>query len=129
MSPIPVREALKSLEEYRLVESLTGWGYRVVNFNLESWMGFWQVREALECHAARLCAQRAKDFNILELKGLASIADKHLSKLNEFDKREKAEKDFHIRVAEISGYPELIPMSSLAIARLQPLTLLCSVRN
>lgn len=108
VSVFPVREALKGLEEARLVVGRPGWGYQVARFDRRAQLGLWHVREALECHAARMCALKAREYHLVELRERARIADRPAAALRKRGiVREQALKRFHIRVAEIAGYPEL----------------------
>ena len=57
VSPMPVTEALLRLEQDGLVESEPMYGSRVKAWTLEAVQGDEVLREALECQAARLCAE------------------------------------------------------------------------
>lgn len=57
VSVIPVIEALKKLEEDRLVESKPQWGSFVTVPTLEKIRQSYQLREAIECQSARILAE------------------------------------------------------------------------
>ncbi len=59
MSALPVAEALQRLEAEELVESRSRVGTRVRTARQEEMLGYYEVREALEVHCARLAAKRA----------------------------------------------------------------------
>ncbi|PNV60208.1 GntR family transcriptional regulator [Clostridium sp. chh4-2] len=67
VSVIPVIEALKRLEEDRLVESKPQWGSFVTIPTLEKIKQSYQLREAIECQSARILSQSmtAEQKNIL----------------------------------------------------------------
>ena len=56
VSVIPVIEALKRLEEDRLVESKPQWGSYVTVPTIEKIKQSYQLREAVECQSARILA-------------------------------------------------------------------------
>ena len=104
VSITPVREALGRLGQEGLVVHRPSSGYRVARPDVTSLVGLWNVREALECQAARLCARKARKFEIAELEELARRADKVMGKRTRDETDEIA---FHTRVAAIAGYAEL----------------------
>ena len=57
VSVIPVIEALKKLEDDRLVESKPQWGSFVTVPTLEKVRQSYQLREAIECQSARYLAE------------------------------------------------------------------------
>ena len=75
MSLVPVAEALQRLENEGLVESRPRAGTRVRVPTAEDVRGSFEVREALECQAARLCADRASFQERLELERSAENLD------------------------------------------------------
>ena len=105
VSPVPVTEALWRLEQDGLVESEPMYGSRVKEINAETIQNELVLRLAIECQAARLCARNASksEFEILEEKA------EHLDELLESKGHESIEGnrlhlDFHLSVAEFSGY-------------------------
>jgi GntR family transcriptional regulator, rspAB operon transcriptional repressor len=75
MSLVPVAEALQRLEIEGLVESRPRAGTRVKAPNAEEIQERFELRQALECQAARLCAERSTFQERLELKRLAVNVD------------------------------------------------------
>jgi len=104
VSITPVREALGRLGQEGLVVHRPSSGYRVARPDVTSLVGLWNVREALECQAARLCAKKARKFQVVELTELARRADAVMGKRTRDETDEIA---FHTRVAAIAGYKEL----------------------
>jgi DNA-binding GntR family transcriptional regulator len=108
VSPMPVTEALLRLEQDGLVESEPMFGARVKAWTLESVRGDEVLREALECQAARLCAERASDNQLRELAEEAKTLDAIMAKREE-DSPEgmRAHCEFHVRIARFTGCPAL----------------------
>jgi GntR family transcriptional regulator, rspAB operon transcriptional repressor len=75
MSFLPVSEALQKLENDGLVESRPRAGTRVRIPTIEEIRGRYVVREALEAQSARLCCERAKFEERLELQRMAEQLD------------------------------------------------------
>ncbi len=75
-----LRSALMLLERDGLVESIPGWGVRVAVLDSEKLMEEFDLRVALECEAARLCAQRVTEEELTEIRRLAIVADTGTSK-------------------------------------------------
>lgn len=120
VSSTPVRDALRELAKERLVDERPMSGYRVAQPDVEALIAVWNLREAVECQAARLCAKNATDANLAELEQLAEEADEALREevharpyLNEKEVR------FHRRVVEISGCPELMSTFDRTLAMLK----------
>ena len=68
-SRAPVREAIRRMEERRLVNRKPHSGCRVASFSVENCLEIFEIREALEGVACRLATER--------------MSDKHLSRLRE----------------------------------------------
>lgn len=75
MSLVPVAEALQRLELEGLVESRPRAGTRVRVPTVDEVRTRFELREALECQSARLCAERATFQEILQFKRLAEQVD------------------------------------------------------
>ena len=75
MSLVPVAQALQRLEIEGLVESRPRAGTRVKAPKADEIREHFELRQALECQSARLCAERATFQERLELKRLASNVD------------------------------------------------------
>jgi DNA-binding GntR family transcriptional regulator len=70
----PIREAVRMLEQARLVEVYPRRGVFVTSVNISDLADLSEVREALEPHAARLAAERASDDERRELAALIEEA-------------------------------------------------------
>jgi len=109
MSIVPVAEALQRLEIEGLLESRPQAGTRVKVPNAEEIRGRFDLRQALECESARLCAERASSQELLELKKLAANLDALQSKRaarnhdDDFAFRvNEHHVELHMRIAEYS---------------------------
>ena len=106
VSPTPVRDALRELEKERLVEGRAMMGYQVAKLDTEEFIGLWNLREAVECQTARLCAQKATKLQLAEIEELARETDEVREQPPTPISYER-ETRFHRRVAEIAGCREL----------------------
>lgn len=104
VSPIPVTEALWRLEQDRLVESEPMYGSHVRRISLESIKDEQILREAIECQAARVCAEVATDEELRRLKEMARPVDEaeHSGNLNTKEGI-RLHMDFHLSIAHYSG--------------------------
>jgi DNA-binding GntR family transcriptional regulator len=75
LSPMPVSQAFHKLELDGLVEDKPMVGCRVKPFTYESIQNSRQLREALECHVARLCAVNIGSGIIKQLREIAQKVD------------------------------------------------------
>jgi DNA-binding GntR family transcriptional regulator len=105
VSPIPVTEALFRLERDGLVESKPRSGTRVKPLSLEGVGNDQVLREALECQAARLCAENASDDQVRELYALADPLD-DLMAAGDPRSEEGMNKhlEYHLTLARAGGY-------------------------
>lgn len=76
VSPMLAAEALLRLELDGLVESRPLHGARVRPLTVEDYRGEELLREALECLAARMCAENASDAELAKLMALAQTVDR-----------------------------------------------------
>jgi DNA-binding GntR family transcriptional regulator len=98
MSFIPVTGALQRLERDGLLESRPRAGTRVKIPSVEETQSRFEMREALECQSARLCAQRSSLQERLDLKRSAEQMDVLSARTaaNPLDKELKfAEQTYH----------------------------------
>lgn len=105
MSIIPIRDALAQLEREGLVEGEAGRGWRVAEYNPAELLSLADLREALECHVARLCAVRATEEELEELDLLARQADR----IADGDRRVvyRLEAKFHLGLAAVAKSDKL----------------------
>jgi DNA-binding GntR family transcriptional regulator len=81
MSLVPVAQALQRLEIEGLLESRPRAGTRVKVPTADEIREHFELRDALECQSARLCAERATFQERLELRRLAADVDALFEKL------------------------------------------------
>jgi DNA-binding GntR family transcriptional regulator len=116
MSILPVAEALRRLEDDRLVESRPRAGTRVRVHSAEDVTQLYELREALESHSARLFCQRATTGERHELRRLAEQLDVLFSRLASSGDAEfryavhTHHVQFHMRIAEHARSPLLKTM-------------------
>jgi DNA-binding GntR family transcriptional regulator len=105
MSPIPIMEALLRLEQDGLVESVPMYGARVKELTIDGLVNEQAFREAIECQAARLCAEKATDRQLQELMDRAKPLDQLMtSHSSDFKEGRVQHMDFHLLVARFSGF-------------------------
>ena len=115
MSVLPISQALQRLESEGLVESRPRIGTRVKVPTPQDVRGHYVVREALECHSARLFAEKASQDEKDEIRRLAAELDATWSRLDEGEGDRKRlwmlvhrmHGRFHMRIAECTGFPAL----------------------
>ncbi len=102
----PIREALRTLENERLVVSIPRKGAYVTELSLSDLLDLYQVREMIECYAVKLLKQK----NIRDLPEVASSLESssHLSKPDNNDTEQKLKYltvsyNFHVKLVESSG--------------------------
>jgi DNA-binding GntR family transcriptional regulator len=107
MSLVPVAEALQRLELEGLVESRPRAGTRVKAPNRDEIQERFELRQALECQAARLCAERSTFQERLQLKRFALNVDALYAKLNAQEVDDASvyavneyHADLHMKIAE-----------------------------
>ena len=116
MSLVPVAEALRRLEDDRLVESRARAGTRVRIHSEDDVRELYELREALETQSARLFCQRATPGQRQEVRRLAEQLDVMFSRMVTNDDAEFAyavhrhHVQFHMRVAEYARSPLLKAM-------------------
>jgi DNA-binding GntR family transcriptional regulator len=106
MSLIPVAEALQRLERDGLLESRPRAGTRVKIPTVDEARSRFEMREALECQSARLCAERSTLEERLELKRAAKHVDALFARsaAEEIDKElmfaiQRYHIDLHMKIA------------------------------
>ncbi|HYT67034.1 MAG TPA: GntR family transcriptional regulator [Vicinamibacterales bacterium] len=116
MSTVPVAEALRRLEDDRLVESRARAGTRVRIHSDADVRQLYELREALETQSARLFCQRATPGQRHELRRLAEQLDVLFSRLASDADAEFSyavhthHVQFHLRIAEYARSPLLKEM-------------------
>jgi DNA-binding GntR family transcriptional regulator len=98
MSRGPLREALRRLEERRLVERISQRGVRVVRLSGARLRGIYEVREALEGMACRLAAQNMSDAEIADLRVVLEAHEQTVRDRDDYS-QDQQDWDFHDRIA------------------------------
>jgi DNA-binding GntR family transcriptional regulator len=104
VSRTPVREALIRLRDEQLVEIAPQRGTFVTPISVRGVLDAQFVREALECAAVRLAAQRATDTDVADLTEMiqAQQRSREAGDLEAFYLLDEA---FHARLTDLSGHP------------------------
>lgn len=97
----PLREAIRRLQERRLVTCIPNSGARVARHSAREIMETYQLRETLEGMAARLAARNMTDAEIVDLRAVHE-AEKRLGHSDNF------QNDFHMCVARGSHNQQLL---------------------
>lgn len=110
VSPMPVVEALLRLEGDGLVESLPQRGCRVRALTYDDVRDDQVLREAIECQAARMCAENASHHELNTLMSKARLLDRLLPRLRQQKDEEMKpptmfakDVEFHMDVAQCGG--------------------------
>jgi DNA-binding GntR family transcriptional regulator len=104
VSRTPVREALIRLRDEQLVEIAPQRGTFVTPISVRGVRDAQFVREALECAAVRLAAERATDDDVTEL--WAMIDAQHRSRdTGDVEAFYLLDEAFHARLSDLSGHP------------------------
>lgn len=121
VSVIPVIEALKRLEEDRLVESKPKWGSFVTVPTMEKIRQSYQLREAIECASARYLAEHLTAEQAAVLDALATDLDTVPFEQDEAFNTSKTHFAFHTKFTEFTGNPLL----SDALRKINMFWILC----
>jgi DNA-binding GntR family transcriptional regulator len=101
VSRTPIREALRRLEQERLIED-TGKGSRVLGITEEDLQDIMNIRQRIEGLAAYYCAKNITDEGIKELKHLTDLQDFYFSK-RDVDHLRQVDDEFHDTICRLSG--------------------------
>ena len=103
VSPSPVRDAISRLAAEGLATSNPNRRTTVVSFTRQDVVETFQLREILECAAARLAAKHITAAQLAELRRVAedcdALADKPAQKKAKLD----LDNQFHLKIAEAGG--------------------------
>ncbi|QRM32660.1 GntR family transcriptional regulator [Microvirga sp. VF16] len=113
VSRAPLREALRLLEERRLIERLPYSGVRVTELSVKLASDLYEIRAELEALACRRAAALIGPDQIAELEHLLAGEAENIDGI-ERGKRDRLPpiRDFHTRIAEIAGNQELLRLLS-----------------
>jgi GntR family transcriptional regulator, rspAB operon transcriptional repressor len=109
MSFLPISDAIRRLEQEGLVESKPRVGTRVRIPTAQDVRDCYILREALECQAARLFAEKASPQERLELQAMSKRVDALLKRASRDHSRDAVFRaqafhlSFHMRIAECTG--------------------------
>lgn len=121
ISPTPVREALRRLEQDRLVERLGPREVRIAKFDDNELLEITKIEDALRALAARMAAEKATDAQLKEMRALLDHADDLRGRVGTGASGSAEEREivvqilddmrqFHGLVDRASGNPTLIQM-------------------
>ncbi|WP_162820267.1 GntR family transcriptional regulator [Microvirga calopogonii] len=106
VSRAPVREALRLLEERRLIERHVYSGARVAVFTPEGVADLYELREVLEARAAFKAAMRATEKDVEELRAIIDQEATQISGVAADGFGDEPNINFHQKIIEISGNRE-----------------------
>jgi len=108
VSPVPVTEALLRLEVEGLVQNRPLYGCRVRPLTLEDVQNDAVLREAIECQAARLCAEHARAAELARLASRARRLDRMMRDGAPESRLGRAShQEFHLAIARATGFQRL----------------------
>ena len=108
VSPMPITEALLRLEHDGLVESRPLFGSRVRPLTVADVCNDQVLREAIECQAARLCAEHASDADLASWMAEAKRIDRLMQQGDpQSTLGMRSHFDFHLGLAACGGFASL----------------------
>jgi len=102
ISRTPLINALKLLEQDKLVQSIPRRGFFVRHFNKQEMISIFELREVLEGLAARRAAQNITDKEIAQLRGFFKQFD-GLKKITDIKAYARVDRLFHTFLLEVSA--------------------------
>jgi DNA-binding GntR family transcriptional regulator len=116
VSPIPVREALQTLQSEGLVETIPHVGSVVARIREDSVAEIFAVLEGLEATAARVAIERADSGELAVLKELLREIDGTLES-GEYERWGELNAWLHVGLARVTGMPMLEEMTEKVFDR------------
>ena len=107
VSIIPVLHALQRLDHEGLVETVPGWGSRVIALDEETIRDKYYLREAIECQVVRILAKKITESQKIELLQAAQELDKMGTIYPLNNSYWKKEYEFHLMLARYAGSKSL----------------------
>lgn len=107
VSRTPVREALRRLEKYGLVEPEPHKGVKIISMSFDKVKQLYQVREVLEGLGAKILAENAKEEDIEELEKLLKEAEA-AAKAEDIELLSQINSKFHNQLASSTKNDYLI---------------------
>lgn len=108
VSPIPVLEAMKRLEQDGLVEYRAQWGSIVTIPTVERVKDMFVLREAIECQVARILSVGVSAAQAARLREVAEELDRVRNDNEDASHAADYHYKFHMTMAEIAGFPSLV---------------------
>jgi DNA-binding GntR family transcriptional regulator len=108
VSIIPVLHALQRLDSEGLVESVPGWGSRVITLDTETIRDKYYLREAIECQVARILAEHITAEQREELIEFTRQLDVFGSVYPVDDRYWEYDHEFHLLLAKMAGSKTLL---------------------
>ena len=102
ISPTPVREAFRRLENDGLIERIPHRGVRVVAYSINIAREYYDLRAMLEPYVVKLVAQQLSDDDFARLQAINDEAQKHL-KNNDLVQLTEVNWKFHEMLISLSG--------------------------
>jgi DNA-binding GntR family transcriptional regulator len=102
VSRTPIREALARLRDERFVQIVPQLGTYVTRISPAAVADAQFVREALECAAVRIAAERAEPADIAALEGLIRRQEEVVAH-DDFERFSVLDDEFHAAICELSG--------------------------
>lgn len=109
-SRTPVREALHSLEQEGLIESIPRIGYRVKLISDHEAIEIWEIRSQIETLAARWACENAREKLMAELKKNIARAERQISQ-GDVAGFVELDAQFHEIIARLSGGKRLLELA------------------
>ncbi|MCF6411597.1 GntR family transcriptional regulator [Pseudalkalibacillus salsuginis] len=127
VSRTPVREALRRLEKYGLVESEPHKGVKVISITKERITDLYQVREVLEGLGAKLIAMNRNHEQVGKLHAILSQAKKAVED-DDIETLSSINSSFHLEIAKASHNTYLVNIFETLQSHIQ-LVMLTSLSN
>ncbi len=109
-SRTPVREALHSLEQEGLIESIPRIGYKVKVISDHEAIEIWEIRSAIETLAITWAYENAREKLITELKKNIALSEKSIGR-EELRHFVDLDAQFHETIARLSGGKRLLELA------------------
>jgi GntR family transcriptional regulator, rspAB operon transcriptional repressor len=109
-SRTPVREALHSLEQEGLIESIPRIGYKVKLINDHEAVEIWEIRSVIETLAARWACENSREKLVRELKKNIAVAEELVAH-DEVGTFVELDAQFHETIARLSGGKRLLELA------------------
>jgi DNA-binding GntR family transcriptional regulator len=123
VSTTPIREALRRLDREGLVRLAPNRGAVVTEFNLREILDLFEIRELLECGAARRAANQSSR-DVRHAQAIVAMADKLVTQRERIEWN-RLEVSFHRAINDLSGNFELAELAERTHRAVQGLCVRC----